>query len=319
MENKYPSIEKLVKLSKHTTALIKKLEENPEHYFYYEEKIHGMNYSFKFSNNTVEVRSRECVIGIYNELEECDKISKNVINRVNIIIGSLDEDKINKCKEYILFGEIYGGFYGDVKSKTDRIIQHGISYSIDNDFMLFDVMVDGVFMNMVYWNQSIYKYYYNHNQSSYKNILSQYDAIQEMVNNLESEVYKFHSMPKLTDNYAEGIVIRSSIDPNVRIKVISKRYQEMKIAKLVNNTNQTVIDLKKQLKDKVNYKLLIDKTVGKFDDVFKNTKNIKKMIAEDIASEYNFTDTDSLKSLEIIAGEHLVNYLKNLRLTNKQF
>jgi hypothetical protein len=87
---------------------------------------------------------------------------------------------------------------------------------------------------MVYYNQSVYKYYYyyNHNQSSYKNILSQYDTIQEMVNNLESEIYKSHSMPKLTDNYAEGIVIRSSIDPNVRIKVISKRYQEMKIAKL---------------------------------------------------------------------------------------
>jgi hypothetical protein len=80
--------------------------------------------------------------------------------------------------------------------------------------------------------------------------------------------------------------------------------------KFINKTNQTLIDLKKQLEDKVKFKLLIDKTVAKFDDVFENIKNIKKMIAEDIAREYNFTDKDSLKSLEIIAGEHLGNYIE---------
>ena len=186
------------------------------------EKIHGSNLSiivFKDNDNImVQFAKRTKILNDFENFFSYklikDKLETSAKRLYNILLKVYDFDSIQ------IYGELYGGYYNhpDIKN-LNMPIQTGISYSPDIQYVAYDIMI----------NKKDSKKYLNYIDTIEFLKESDFDVLKSIFvgkyseamffnPRFESEIYKKFGLPKIKNNFAEGIVVRSSKNILVPIK-----------------------------------------------------------------------------------------------------
>lgn len=181
------------------------------------EKVHGSNFSIiihlpllqvEFAKRTAILSAEEDFFSykkIKPTLEESIKLLANLIQTKVPYIQSKVEVSRNIVQVY---GELYGGYYphSDVKSDpTINPIQKGIYYSNKINFVAYDCAIDGQYIDFDITLKLL-------EQSNFQTIkpllIGSFKECLDFNSKFESKIYLGHGLPKISNNYAEGIVIK---------------------------------------------------------------------------------------------------------------
>lgn len=273
--------------------------------WYVTEKVHGANFSFLINtegNIKCAKRSGPLSLGenFFNYQLILEKLTPN--------LTKLHDDNF-KGKSIIIFGEIYGGWYGGKQAKDSTRVQEGVDYSLSNDFVMFDI-------------------YCQDNYIPFNHVISyglEYDI--PIVPVLKSGTFRdcveypnmfpthipsmYHKLHPLPDNFCEGTVIR----PNDNIWFQSKSSGEGSSRIILKNKNEnftekdnTKVSVVKEIPEEVKG-VLTDLTrlitpsrvlsvVSKIGEVtYKDFPTIMGDTVGDVIEEYN-KDSSLLSDME---------------------
>lgn len=304
MKNKYSSIENFKSVNK--TVLLWSIEE----------KIHGQNMSFLVTKSLegeikIESRTRNTVISSDQskiEFEDNTLIDKNVIKVILSIIETISSRNL-RFSELTIYGELFGGYFNGEKSDRN-IIQHGVEYSKEHNFIPFDIIVDELPINIKkFFKDSIKTVPVFKENLTYDEVK---DFIKDNLESQESAVCDLYSLKCDKPNKVEGFIIRNNFGE--KFKVVSNNFKEVKGSSDVKVKDlQTKSGFNEKIKDLVNFKLLIDKTVAKYHKIDGNFTNIITDIYEDIRQEIKITEDEELKMLKSLVGKEFSNFYKKTK------
>lgn len=170
-----------------------------------QEKIHGANFSMYATGEEVKAARRTEFLTMGEQFYSCSEV-----------IGKYSADARNMFKtsgakqELIIYGELFGGNYphrGVAQNNNVSAVQKGIYYSPNIEFMVFDIQIDGEYLNIYMVSDLCCQ----HNipfipvikKGTYKECL-------KYPNNFQSMISLDLSLPEIKDNQCEGVVIKPS-------------------------------------------------------------------------------------------------------------
>lgn len=134
---KYPSIENSYQ-KKFIEKILYEGAVDKNEVWHVQEKIHGANFSLWCDGENIKAAKRsgfltpnEC---FFDSNKIIEKYRENLLSLANIL----------NC-QVTVFGEIFGGRYNGVSNGP--VIQKGVDYAPYNEFFVFDLMLDGVFLD----------------------------------------------------------------------------------------------------------------------------------------------------------------------------
>ena len=262
------------------------------------EKIHGANFSFWWNTGeNIRIAKRTCFLDDNSNFFRIDRIKNLIINKINYLIEliSLEEGEIN---EIGVFGELFGGSYPhpDVLRDNDaKKIGKGVWYYPRNDFIVFDIKVNGHFLP--------FKIMHSYCKSVDLNVIDilfegTMKECLEYTNKFESTIYQRYNLPKIEDNICEGIVIRPnetkylSNGERVILKSKNERFSEKshekkrlpQIPHEWTDVGKVATELILSLITEMRYDSIISK-IGKVEN--KDFGKICGLFAEDVFKEFN--------------------------------
>jgi len=171
-------------------------------------KIHGANFSIWTDGKIVKAAKRKSFIN--NDDNFC--FWKKVVDDIksNIIKAFEDLKTIyGDIKEVVFCGELAGGDYPhrDVKKFTQsKKVQKGVFYAPFNFFYLFDIVIDGKFIDHDIVIDIAHKNNFIVAEYLYK---GDFNKCLEYPNKFEDPLYKMFGLPSLgKDNICEGVVLK---------------------------------------------------------------------------------------------------------------
>lgn len=121
----------------------------------------------------------------------------------------VDLKDILQCDRLTVYGELFGGKYPhpDVKENLDvKFVQKGPWYSPNIEFYAFDIKTEHGFLNYDECVRLFEKVGFLYAKVLKRGLLK--DLIQFNVEKMETTVTNLLNLPKLEENYAEGIVLK---------------------------------------------------------------------------------------------------------------
>jgi len=177
------------------------------------EKIHGSNSSICFdaSSSNMELAKRSGYLNgesFYN----LDKIVANM--------PQLESKFKEVCSKYgyktiEVFGETFGGNYlhEDVMPAKDaKKVQKGVFYTPNNNFLAFDIRVDGEYVDVLKFQALCTEL--NVPFIPIETFSGDvYEAVEycNTIKNKPSEIYKLYNLPEIKNNIREGVVLKPMI------------------------------------------------------------------------------------------------------------
>ncbi len=198
---KYSSIENGYR--KKFTDMVK-IEFGQETYFI-QEKVHGSNFSIWFDGYDIKCAKRTAFLLKGERFLGVDW--EAIQTHYEPILRSVQQKLI--CQEVVLFGELYGGTYPhkDVPRKpTASKIQGRIYYTPNDEFIVFDIKVDGRVLGYTDFQKICSDFGIPYLPALSIGTLDQCMAYPV---EFESTVYNIHGLPKIEDNIAEGYVVKT--------------------------------------------------------------------------------------------------------------
>lgn len=201
----YPSIEN----SYRKKFLDKVLEEgHGKTEYIVQEKIHGANFSFWIDQNNIQCAKRSSFIKDDDRFFNFQDVKSKYEQKMRDLFQSF---YIGGASEVIIYGELYGGIYphSDIKKSNQTAVQKGVYYNPTQDFIAFDLKVDGQYMSVDFANEIFKKFQIPHAQTLFRGSLV--DCLEypnEYITTLPQEL----GLPTIPNNICEGNVIRP-IDP----------------------------------------------------------------------------------------------------------
>ena len=175
--------------------------------YHVQEKIHGSNFSILTDGVEVKCAKRTGPVedgeNFYNAVEVVARYQEKVL--------SLFEYVKNKRQIHSLtvFGELFGGFYNheEVEKVKGAIkVQKGIEYCPENDFYVFDILInDEEYLTVLESNELFEKFDFFYSKSLFVGSLD--EAIQ-YPNEFQSTIPNLKGLPLIENNSCEGVVIR---------------------------------------------------------------------------------------------------------------
>lgn len=294
------------------------------------EKIHGANFSFWYDGTKLRMAKRTAWIADDENFYGIQALKEYLISCVKQLYGRF------KGRDYIaVFGEIYGGTYPHpevpVNPKAKKV-QKGVYYCPHNDFMVFDIKVDGQFLNFIdmqmYCEQVGLKFVRAEFVGKFKECL-------KYKNDFLSGIYKEYDLPPIDDNICEGIVIRPNkpqfvfTHSRVMLKSKNERFKE----KASEKKPQVKIELAGKVKDiadvmfsmatKNRYDAVVSK-IGeiKISDFGKLQGLIMKDIHDEVlkdvnmANDYLGLEKAERKLIQKIVGREVANVIRKELMTD---
>lgn len=285
------------------------------------EKIHGANFSFihNLEDGVLNVAKRSGIIQSGENFYNWEYIDCNVFENIRNSIAYIKKlYPYMDIKSIQFIGELYGGNYPHnnvEKIKEFSPIQKGVYYYNKIGVMIFDMLI-------TYKKDSEYKTFYmpfnqvedvcrRHNiplvpiiKTGKINELLEID-----VENIKSQVYKYHELPEIDDNVVEGIVIKpyeKDVWFGMHRVIIKKKGSKFKEKQRIRKPK-----IEKQLTDeqnKVLNKLLeyvnvnrihnLKSKIGEDEFNFKKFGKIMGMLNKDILEEYERENKNTLDKKE---------------------
>jgi Rnl2 family RNA ligase len=119
-----------------------------------QEKIHGANFSFHFSNSDCKCASRNKFLTkeSYKTFFNCDKFVEELTPKIKVLYNTLLKSPLDHVQDIdntisyiikesdtvIIYGEYCGGLFPEYKNQN-KAIQKGIYYHFDHKFIIFDI------------------------------------------------------------------------------------------------------------------------------------------------------------------------------------
>lgn len=196
------------------------------------EKIHGAQFVIGTDGKEVCFGKRKAWLG-NDEPFFGWQLLRNSLTESALKVYSL----VKKNMPIYLYGELFGGHYPHEEIKNNSAlsaIQTGIWYSPDIHFALFDILViddesnDGVFLS---FNEAERIAQQSNLFMVPKLGSGSFNKMAELPVRYESKVAPILNMPALSNNYAEGFVLK----PNVQISVNKRPIIKIKIPEFKEN------------------------------------------------------------------------------------
>jgi Rnl2 family RNA ligase len=170
------------------------------------EKVHGSNFSVMCNNTTGQSVISYCRRGDVLKENEPFFSWKNAMNKLKDNFDGLFKCLTEEKKSSIVqvYGELHGGIYPDMKS-VGKMVQKGIYYSPDNEYIVFDILVDGQYMPFDEVVELTKKFKIPCVEVLHKGTLNELLKLSPV---FESNIYKLYGLPKVENNYAEGYVFK---------------------------------------------------------------------------------------------------------------
>lgn len=305
------------------------------------EKVHGANFSVHIlKDGTIKLAKRSGFIGngeIYDNFYgiETSGLTPDLIKKSKDLYNSIQMLNDGEPYDLVLYGELFGGKYDhphisiDNKSKT---VQKDVNYSPNHQFIIFDIMIDGDFLNYEDYINFV-KEIHEEFKFDYVEPIAIYDSLQDALEHeceFESEIYKQYGLPKIEENYAEGIVIKPSENiylfnnSRVVIKKKSKAFSEKRarpkkvveplpdnLLELVNKANEYITDNRLSnvcSHEGIDPENIEGKEIGKVIGLF-NKDVIEDFIKD--TPEFNDLDKGDRKKITKAINTHSAKYIKN--------
>jgi len=173
-----------------------------------QEKVHGANFSFHFNGTEHKQAKRSgfCDENFFN----CRAVLKYRASIELMHRYLVDQHVMQKGEPLVVFGELFGGKFNKQKEPNAKTVQgNGADYHPDNEFMAFDIQVNGKFLPFMDVEAIC---------NGFKLPLAPivaYGDFEEMMkldNEFDSYVPEEFGLERLKNNIAEGLVIRPYID-----------------------------------------------------------------------------------------------------------
>jgi len=203
---KYSSIE-----NSYRTKFINKIKESgyDSQTYIVQEKVHGANLSFWIDENSIKVAKRSGFIEeeekFFNYKKVLSKYEKGLRDLHSNICGIFHRPIEDTT--VVVYGELYGGHYPhkDVEASGDSSVQKGVFYNPEQDFIGFDIVVDGRLLSV----QDVNGFLYNNGipfcETLYSGTL---DECLEHSNTFNTMIPVRLGLPELEDNTCEGTIIK---------------------------------------------------------------------------------------------------------------
>lgn len=182
------------------------------------EKIHGTNFSFVTDGIKVNCCRRSDILGpdenFYSYQTIFEKYNSNVIELFEKTDKLIKTKYNKKIIQIQLYGELYGGSYPEIKTKSgSKIVQRGIYYSNSNEFAAFDLKYWTTFDDKdkpQYLDWDDFVLLLNDTSIPIVPVILQgsWTDVSNLDPKFESVVYLTHGLHKVPSNYAEGYVIK---------------------------------------------------------------------------------------------------------------
>jgi len=166
-------------------------------------KVHGANFSYWTDGSVVKEAKRS---GFLKEDEYFYGNSRLPYkDDILFIIDDLG------AKSLAIYGEIFGGNYPHQsvrKIQDASVVQKGVYYYPDNDFIIFDVVIDGKFLT---WDE-IKKFGFSYDFIVVPEIArGTFDDVIKTPEVFADPVYRQYGLPPIENNLSEGLVIKPVI------------------------------------------------------------------------------------------------------------
>jgi len=276
------------------------------------EKVHGSNFSFVYNveNRIMKYAKRSGLIEEGEYFFNFQDILPEVEPKIMIIIDNILNNENNKKLETIIvYGELFGGWYPDIKTKY-KPIQKGIYYSPNIHFIAFDI-------HITYFNENIGK-----SEGKYLDFAKSIELF-KLSNIMYSEPMAIYStyekasfyklgfntgipaklgLPELPVNKAEGIVIRSiGSEERYIIKKKIPEFSETKYAdNSIKNGDKKSIGLAMITENRLN------NAASKVGPLEEYQYEIYELLVEDILSELDIKERAEKNSLKNFFMEKVV-------------
>jgi len=316
--NKYDSIENYYNIKKVTKLLSSNIVNND---WIVMEKIDGSNFSIYYDGNKISYATRNKMLDKTESFSNYQYVTAKYKEDI-IKLFEFCKEKDKNFDYMIVYGELFGGYYNHPnvqKIKNMTKIIGRVSYTQYNDFIYYDI-------KLIKNNRIINKWV------SYDDILSfklpnlkcmkvlyrskLTDFIElDLDNNIkpklplefDSTIYKLYNLPKITNNIAEGYVIKS-VNENY-CEPFSRAILKIKNEKFLETSKNIYsnIDIS-QYTDVINYvtKSRLISVLSKLsDNDKKNNKIIIQIFTNDCINDF-------IKDKDIKLGKKELNVLKKI-------
>lgn len=212
---RFPSIE-----NHHDERFLNRLNKNEDKWYGFE-KIHGSNVSFVsdgdsfgWCKRTAALTPQEKFPGIDSVCERYSDILKKAVRG----ICATDDARFPVGTVFYLYGELFGGCYDhpDIPpNKGARKIQKGISYTPDNEFLVFDMMYKNKnscynFVAVEEMLQLCQRFKIPHVPVYSKAMgVHSLEELLKLENHTATEIHQLFGLPEpVNGKWAEGLVLR---------------------------------------------------------------------------------------------------------------
>lgn len=167
------------------------------------EKIHGSNFSFWHDGEEMRMAKRKSFIADDENFFGIQNLKDELIKKVKRLYSLISP------KEYLaVFGELYGGAYPHpevLRHSEAKKVQKGVYYCPLNDLKVYDIKVDGLFIDFLDMINRCFEAGLNYVEPIF---FGSFKECLEYKNDFSSQIYIEYCLPKIEDNICEGIVIR---------------------------------------------------------------------------------------------------------------
>ncbi len=171
------------------------------------EKIHGSNFSFYMSQDEEKCGKRNGFLKEGENFFQSNRMREREEYKVRELWDFLAQGD-NGLTEIIVYGELCGGNYPhpDIqRPKTVKAIQKGVYYAPDIEFVVFDIIVNGKYLNFAQTVILCQKVGLNCVQPL--KVGSYYD-LRQHTNEFPSTIYEYFRLPQIENNICEGFVMK---------------------------------------------------------------------------------------------------------------
>ncbi len=180
------------------------------------EKVHGANFSFIYENKTDKIScgKRTGIIQPGEHFYCYETILDETIPKIKIIIDEIKA--LNKLFDnVIVYGELFGGIYPEIKTKN-KPIQKGVFYSPNINFYAFDILI--IYDKMKhYLDYELALDIFRKSNIFHAEPLAIYNNLAEALRHpigFNSTIPEKLGLPALNTNKAEGIIIKGLYEPS---------------------------------------------------------------------------------------------------------
>ena len=171
-----------------------------------QEKVHGANFSFWITDTEIKCAKRSGFIEKEEKFYNYQVVRDHHITDIRAMYDGLKKS-LPEINEIIVYGELYGGNYNhpDVQKSNESAVQKGVQYSPMQDFLAFDLKINGIFQP---YDQAakIFRYYtIPYIKALFRGSL---EECLKYPNEFQTTIPKEAGLPDIEGNMCEGVVIR---------------------------------------------------------------------------------------------------------------